>query len=324
MIEITFLGTSAGLPTPTRNVSALAIQPSGSKDWMLFDCGEGTQHRLMETSLSPYHLSKIFITHLHGDHVYGLFGLLASRGMSRAQKPLALYGPAGLKKMVDTVMSLSQLNLPFGLDIREVEAGDRLTFEEVAVDVVALSHSITSYGYALTFPDRPGRFDVAKAKALGIPEGPLYARLKRGERVRLADGRVIDGRALVGPPIEGKKIAIGGDNDNPLLFSPYAPFDLMVHEATYTQLDFDNLERKFKHTTARMLGIAAEKMGVKSLIFTHISPRYDKKGVEALKKEIESFYDGEVIAAEDLMVLEVLTRQVFPNRRRDFSPVMQG
>ena len=304
MIEITFLGTSAGVPTPTRNVSALALKTDRSKAWMLFDCGEGTQHQLMKTHLSVFQLERIFITHLHGDHVYGLFGLLASRGMSRAENRLEIYGPAGLKKMVECVIKLSQLNLPFELVIHEIDAGSRLRFEGFAVDVVALSHSITSYGYVLTFDDRPGHLDVKKAKRLGIPQGPLYARLKRGETVRLEDGRRIDGHELVGPAIKGKKIAIGGDNDDPLLFAPYAPFDLMIHEATYTQADFDKLERKFKHTTAKNLGIAAQKMGVKTLIFTHISPRYDdEEGVEKLMAEIQAHYDGNVIAANDLMKL---------------------
>ena len=304
MIKITFLGTSAGVPTPTRNVSALALQPSDSKRWMLFDCGEGTQHRLMQTSLSPYHLERIFISHLHGDHVYGLFGLLASRGMSRAETPLDIYGPKGLQEMLGCVMRLSQLNLPFALRTHEVSAADRLTFDGFSVDVVALSHSITSFGYVLRFANRPGHFDVLKAKELGIPEGPLYGRLKRGERIELEGGRVIDGKDLVGPPSKGPVIAVGGDNDDPLLFAPYAPLDLLIHEATYTQEDFDRLERKFKHTTAKNLGIAAQKMGVNTLIFTHISPRYDEKGVEKLKKEIQTHFKGRVIAAKDLMEFE--------------------
>jgi ribonuclease Z len=302
MIELTFLGTSAGVPTRKRNVSALALRVRNEKEWMLFDCGEGTQHRIMQTPLSPYHLSRIFITHLHGDHVYGLFGLLASRGMTRVEAPLEVYGPEGLREMVECVMTHSQLNLPFDLRIFEIDERTALRFGGVRIDVVALSHSLPSYGFVLTFDDRPGRFDVRKAKALGIPEGPLYARLKRGESVTLPDGRTVEGETLVGPPIKGMRIAIGGDNDEPMRFAPYAPFDLMVHEATYTRKDFENLPRKFKHTTAEALAKAARQMGVKRLILTHISPRYDDDGrVAELLEEAEKHFDGEITIAYDFL-----------------------
>ena len=302
MHKITFLGTSAGIPTKNRNVSALALQLENSKEWMLFDCGEGTQHQLLKTSFSAYNLSRIFITHLHGDHVYGIFGLLASKGMQRAESPLEIYGPKGLKEMLETVMRLSQLNLPFDLEIFEISPQTSLRYDGFRLEVVELSHSITSYGFIMIFDDKPGRFDIEKARALGIPEGPLYAKLKQGETITLPDGRSIDGKSLVGKPEKGKRVALGGDNDNPLLFAPYAPFDLMIHEATYTQADFENLPRKFKHTTAMQLGLAAQKMGVKRLILTHISPRYDKNGrVSELLKETQKHFDGEVEVAYDFM-----------------------
>ena len=306
MTKITFLGTSAGVPTRTRNVSALALQPENSKEWMLFDCGEATQHRILQTSLSAYHLSRIFVTHLHGDHVYGLCGLLASKGMQRSQHPLEIYGPEGLEEMLLTVMRLSQLNLPFDLRIFEITPDHVLRFEGLRIDVVALSHSITSYGYVVTFDDRPGRFDVEKAQRLGIPEGPLYARLKRGETVTLPDGRSFHGEDFSGPAIPGKRIAIGGDNDEPTRFAPYAPYDLMIHEATYTQRDFDRLERKYRHTTARQLAEAAEEMGVKRLILNHISPRYDKDGrIAELLDEAKAHFSGEVEVAYDFMEVTV-------------------
>ncbi|WP_300368483.1 ribonuclease Z [Hydrogenimonas sp.] len=305
MHKITFLGTSAGVPTRTRNVSAIALQLENRKEWMLFDCGEGTQHQIMKTSLSAYNLSRVFITHLHGDHVYGLCGLLASKGMQRSESSLEIYGPAGIRELLGSVMRLSQLNLPFDLKIFEISEGTLLRYEGFRIDVVKLSHSITTYGFVVTFDDKPGHFDIAKAKRLGIPEGPIYAKLKRGETVTLADGRSIDGNTLVGKPTQGKRIVIGGDNDNPLLFSPYAPFDLMIHEATYTQNDFDNLPRKFMHTTAKQLAEAAQQMGVKRLILNHISPRYDKDGrIVELLNEAKSCFDGPVEAAYDFMQIE--------------------
>ncbi|WP_201353153.1 ribonuclease Z [Hydrogenimonas urashimensis] len=306
MHTITFLGTSAGVPTRTRNVSALALQLENSKEWMLFDCGEGTQHRIMNTSLSAYHLSRIFITHLHGDHVYGLCGLLASKGMQRCESALEIYGPPGLRELLENVMHLSQLNLPFDLKIFEISEGTLLRYEGFKIDVVALSHSIVSFGFVISFDDRPGHFDAEKARSLGIPEGPLFARLKRGESITLPDGSTIEGSTLVGPPTRGKRIVIGGDNDAPLLFAPYAPFDLMIHEATYTQADFDRLPRKFLHTTAKQLSLAAEQMGVDHLILNHISPRYDKNDrISELLDEAKRYFSGKVDIAYDFMQIGV-------------------
>jgi len=306
MNKIIFLGTSAGVPTRFRNVSALALQPENSKAWILFDCGEGTQHQILKSPLSAYNLSTIFITHLHGDHIYGLPGLLASRGMVQAQTPLEIYGPKGLKEIIETVMHHSQLHLPFDLKIIEVSKDMRIDLGQLTIDVVELSHSIPSYGYVVTFADKPGKFDVAKAKALGVPEGPLYAKLKRGETITLPDGRSIDGTLLIGEPQKGKRIVIGGDNDTPLLFEKFAPFDLMIHEATYTQYDFDHLPRKFQHTTAKALAQAAQQMGVSWLILNHISPRYDKDGrIVELVEEAKCHFDGKVDVAYDLWQIEI-------------------
>jgi len=305
-MTFTFLGTSAGSPTRTRNLSALAMQLRNGREWILFDCGEGTQYRLMQTPLSPFHLSKIFITHLHGDHLYGLFGLLASRGLQGARKPLILYGPSGLEELLSTLLRLSQLNLPYELEVVELREGRCGRFGTVDIEAVRLSHSIPTYGFVLDEAPRPGRFDVDAARRLGVPEGPLFGRLKRQEAITLPDGRRIDGRKLVGKPKRGKKVIVGGDNDTPLLFSPLGDSaDLMIHEATYTQRDFDRLERNERncmHSTARSVAEAAKRMGVKKLILTHISPRYDtRQSVLQLLEEAKRHFDGEVEVAYDLM-----------------------
>ena len=305
-MQLTFLGTSAGVPTRKRNVSGLALRPRESSGWLLFDCGEATQHQIMKSPLSLYRLERIFITHLHGDHTYGLFGLMASRGMLRAETPLEIYGPPGLREMIDRVMRLSQLNLPFELTIVELQGDEILDFGAYRIETVTLSHSITCYGYVLVEAERPGRFDPLKARTLEIPEGPLYRRLQQGESVTLPDGRLIAPRDVMGPPRPGKRVIIGGDNDRPELFAPFGAVDLMIHEATYTQRDFDRLPRKFKHTTARQLGITAEAMGVKSLIATHISARYDsEERLIELLDEIKAHYHGEAAIAYDLMEVRI-------------------
>ncbi|WP_457607998.1 ribonuclease Z [Nitratifractor sp.] len=303
-MELTFLGTSAGIPTRDRNVSALALRPRQSAGWLLFDCGEATQHQVMRSSLSLYRLEKIFITHLHGDHVYGLFGLLASRGMLMAEAPLEIYGPAGLSTLLEKVMDASQLHLPFEIELHEVSGGERLTFPGYRIETVPLSHSIECYGYVYIEDPLPGRFDPERARALGIPEGPLYGRLQRGETVTLPDGRRVESSDILGPPRPGKRVVIGGDNDRPELFAPYGAVDLMIHEATYTQRDFDHLPRKFKHSTARQLGIAARDMGVRSLIATHISPRYDsEERLRELLDELHAHYHGPVTIAHDFLTV---------------------
>ncbi|WP_457598604.1 ribonuclease Z [Hydrogenimonas sp.] len=306
-MTFTFLGTSAGAPTRTRNVSALALQLQNSREWALFDCGEGTQYRLMQTPLSSFNLAKIYITHLHGDHLYGLFGLLASRGLQRAERPLQIFGPPGISKVLEVVLRLSQLNLPFDLEVIELKEGACGRFGDLQIDAVGLSHSIETYGFVLSEAPRPGRFDAEAARRLGIPEGPLFGRLKRGETITLPDGRTIDGRRLVGAPKRGRKAIVGGDNDTPLLFSPLGDAaDLMIHEATYTQRDFEQLPRKFMHSTARSVAVAASNMGIKKLILTHISPRYDTEArVSELLEEAKRHFDGEVEVAYDLMRVEV-------------------
>ena len=305
-MELTFLGTSAGVPTRHRNVSALALRPRQSSDWLLFDCGEATQHQIMKTPLSLYHLRRIFITHLHGDHVYGLFGLLASRGMLLCEGPLEIYGPAGLKEMLRTVMDLSQLRLPYELTVREISANLILEFDKYRIETVALSHSITCYGYVYTESDRPGRFDPEKARKLGIPEGPLFGRLQRGERITLPDGRWVESQDVMGAPRAGRRVLIGGDNDRPELFAPYSGADLMIHEATYLQKDFNRLPRKFMHTTARQLGKAAAEMKIKHLAATHFSARYDsEEKMTEIEREIRENYRGELTLASDLMRIEL-------------------
>jgi len=304
-MELIFLGTSAGVPTRERNVSAVALRPEQRRGWYLFDCGEGTQHRILRSELSLYRLEKIFVTHLHGDHIYGIFGLLASRGMLMADSPLEIYGPPGLRELLEVVLRISRLRLPFELAVRELKGEERLEFEAFSLRVLPLSHSITSYGYCCIEPERSGHFLPERARGLGIPEGPLWGRLKGGEPVTV-EGKAITPEMVMGPSRPGRRIAIAGDNDRPELFASCAPLDMLVHEATYLQEDFDRLPRKFKHTTALQLGKAASSIGVRHLVATHFSPRYDTQGdLRRIEKEIRENYEGKLTLAEDLMKLKL-------------------
>lgn len=211
-MELLFLGTSAGVPTRTRNMTSIVLnlqQPTMAEMW-LFDCGEGTQHQFLRTACHPGKLNKIFITHLHGDHLFGLPGLLCSRSMQGNTLPLTLYGPKGLKEFVETALRLSGSWTDYPLTIVEVEPG--LVFDEAGFRVTAwpLNHPVECYGYRIEQHDKPGTLDAARLIAEGVPPGPLFHRLKQGLTVEL-DGRMIDGSRYLGPATPGKKLAIFGD-----------------------------------------------------------------------------------------------------------------
>src|SRR5438067_2008453 len=266
-MKLTFLGTSAGAPTLSRNVSGLALQlPQSSTTW-LFDCGEGTQHPILRTPISPSKLDRVFITHLHGDHLFGLLGLLATRSAQvEAQAGITLAGPHGLAEFVRCGLQVSRTQLGYPVAFETVRAGWRAEAEDVSVECAPLDHRVETYGYAVVEKDKTGHFDVDRARALGIPPGPLYGRLKNGEAVTLPDGRVIDGTELIGPPIPGRKVVVCGDTAYTRRAVELArDADVLVHEATYSRED-EALALRSQHATAAMAARIAWEAGVKLLI----------------------------------------------------------
>src|SRR2546423_4050151 len=264
-MRITFLGTSSGVPTKARNVSAVALKlPQRGECW-LFDCGEATQHQIQHTDLRISQLRRIFITHLHGDHLYGLMGLLATCGMAGHAQPIDIYGPAGLDEYVRVSAQLSRLRLAEHVQVRIVEPGVIYEDEEFAVSCQPLRHRVPAFGYRVTEKDRPGRFNVERAAELNIPPGPLYGRLKRGETITLADGRTIDGAELCAPPERGRAFAYCTDTtfcENSIELARAA--DALVHEATFVAEDED-LARQSMHSTAVMAAEVARQARVRQL-----------------------------------------------------------
>ncbi|HEX7956543.1 MAG TPA: MBL fold metallo-hydrolase, partial [Pyrinomonadaceae bacterium] len=180
-MRITFLGTSAGVPTRARNVSCVALRlPQRGEVW-LFDCGEGTQHQLLRSDLNLSQVSRIFITHMHGDHMLGLMGLLATCGMTAHASGIDVYGPRPLGDYVREVSRRTQFQASYPLTVSEVAEGPVYEDEEYAVTCAPLRHRLPAFGYRVTEKERPGHFDVERARAEGIPPGPLYGKLKRGE-----------------------------------------------------------------------------------------------------------------------------------------------
>ncbi len=308
-MKLQFLGTSAGTPTRLRNVTALALGFEGRGDWYLFDCGEATQHQLQKSAFSLGRLSKIFITHLHGDHIFGLPGLLTSRSMAGgATKPIHVYGPKGIREFIETSLRLSASHVTYPLDITEfTKPGEVYTDARDTVETVRLSHDIPSFAYVVREAALPGRFDMAKAKAAGVPSGPLLGRLHKGETVTMDDGTELKGGEFSGPPRPGRTVIIGGDNDDPaLLGDALTTADLFIHEATLTEPVKAGLSFQSRHSTAADVAKAASAADLGNLILTHISPRYGfdptERGLSVadLENEARAHFDGTLHLARDL------------------------
>ena len=283
-MKITFLGTSGGVPTRARNVTCIALQPSerqGGAPLFLFDCGEGTQHQFLRAPhLKLNQVERIFFTHLHGDHLYGLPGLLASRALAdNAETPVTLHGPRALADYFRGVAAATGArNFGGASEPQAVRPGVVYEDDYLCVECAPVQHGIEAYAYAVTERDEPGRFDVEKARALGIPPGPLYGRLKAGETITLEDGRIVAGRDLTGPTRPGPKFVFSGDTIySPRLVELAQGADVLVHEATFAHADVPLAERAL-HSTSVMAARVAQEAGVRTLFLTHFSPRYEGGG----------------------------------------------
>ncbi len=300
-----------------RNVTGLVLRRGAT--WDLFDCGEATQHQILRTSLSISKLRRVFISHLHGDHCFGLFGLLGSRSMDGCTEPLTVFGPKGLKPMVETVLELSDTHLNFPLEIRELsEHGERLVEDSSrlggeTIDALPLSHRVTSFGWHIVEADRPGVLDAAAARAAGVPEGPLFGALQRGEAVEVDGGWKVQPKDVLGPTRRGRRLVIGGDNNAPsALFERTGGADLAVHEATFTESVLAKMPNDRGHSTAARVAHAATTHGVRSLVLTHFSARYGAKGssgqsIDEVRDEARQHFAGPLHLAEDFDRVVVAT-----------------
>lgn len=312
-MQLTFLGTSAGKPTKERNVSAIGLEFEQDNKWYLFDCGEATQHQILRSRLSIGKLDAIFITHLHGDHYYGLPGLLSSKKLDTAFRPLRIYGPKGLKKFLACMLDISVENLGYELSIIEFEAEVSYRFDRFSLKILPLVHSIESFAFYIKEDAITNKINEKKLRSIGLEPSRLYGELQRGNPVNYK-GQILEPKAYMLDPIPGRKLIIAGDNSRPDVLGPYLEdLDLLVHECTYTQEAYDHLAVKVLHTTAKSLGETVEKYHVKNLIATHINPRYNTKSttdVDLIYDEIKSTYKGRVFIAKDLDVYD-LSREGF-------------
>ncbi|MCS5450729.1 ribonuclease BN [Enterobacter huaxiensis] len=293
-MELIFLGTSAGVPTRTRNVTAILLDlqhPTRGGLW-LFDCGEGTQHQLLRTVYNPGKLDKIFITHLHGDHIFGLPGLLCSRSMAGIAHPLTIYGPKGIAEFVETTLRLSGSWTDYPLEVIEIAEGQVFDDGVYTVSAWPLNHPVECYGYRIEEHDKPGALNAAALMADGVKPGPMFQRLKLGETITLDDGRVVNGQDYLSAPQPGKKLAIFGDTapcPSALLLAQGV--DVMVHEATL-ETAMEEKANGRGHSSTRQAARLAREAGVGKLIVTHVSSRYDVRGCESLLAECREVFSA--------------------------------
>ena len=347
MLKLTFLGTSAGVPTKQRNVTALAIeclnphasgsskgnqphsnsQNKKSRPWLLIDCGEGTQQQLLHTKLSLRQLTAICITHVHGDHCYGLPGLLASAAMSGRREPLTLIAPKAISALLDAFILHTELYLPFTLNFVSIE--DLLSQEvnvnkgkvkidldnhhQLMIEIYPLSHRVPSHGFGITQTISRRTLNTGKLIADGVPASALWGKLQQGENVITEDGQHLHSADYVHDDVQRTKVVIAGDNDTPeCLSEAVMDADLLVHEATYTHEvmmaiqarnpDFDPM-----HSSAHIVGTFAQKMSLKNIILTHFSARYqsfdnpdsETPNMAYIRLDAQSVYQGNIWLAED-------------------------
>ncbi|MGY3766435.1 ribonuclease Z [Vagococcus vulneris] len=303
-MELEFLGTGAGVPSKQRNVTSIALKMLDERNevW-LFDCGEGTQQQILNTTIRPRKIEKIFITHLHGDHIFGLPGLISSRSFQGGEDPLEIYGPKGIKQFVLTSLKVSDSHLKYPIKFIEIETtGLIFKDEKVKVYCEELDHRIKCYGYRIVEADFQGELQVEKLKELAIPSGPIYKKIKDGEIVTLEDGRVINGVDFIGQPKKGRIVTILGDtrlHKNCFVLAQNA--DVLVHESTFNKSEAKLAKNYFHSTTAQAAQVAKES-NCKRLLLTHISSRYLGKALYDLQGEaMEIFKNSKVVKDFDII-----------------------
>jgi len=302
-LKVVFLGTSGSMPTPERGSSAIAL--IRGREVILFDCGEGAQRQMVAAHIGITRPKKIMVTHLHGDHVLGIPGLLQSMTLQGREDPLDIYGPVGTAAYVQAFTST--LGGPgFKVTIYEVQGpGVVYDSKEYRIEAVRADHSMEAWSYALVEYPRPGRFHPERARSLGVPEGFLWKRLQDGGGVD-AGGRVVHPSEVMEPPRPGRKVVYSGDTRPSEGLAELAEgADLLIHEATFDEI---LVERAVEdgHSTARQAAEVASKARAKRLILTHISSRYPEPAL--LELEAKAIFP-ETIAARDLMVVEVPLRE---------------
>ncbi len=297
-MEITFLGTSSAVHSYERNHPSIILKAFG--EVMMFDCGEGTQRQLIYAKISPMKISKIFLTHYHGDHILGLPGLLQSMNFRGREKKLIIYGPRGLNALKDAIFSLGYCKIEFPIEFVEIDSGIVEQTDEYVITSQNVNHFVPCLAYSIEELKKP-RFLREKAIELGVPVGPDFGRLHNGEEVEI-NGKIIKPEQVLGPPRKGMKISYSGDT-TPCeeMIELAKDSDLLIHESTYIREDSDKAEENY-HSTSADAALIAKKSNSKRLILTHISTRYQDTN-QLIKEALEIFENAEI--AKDLKKIEL-------------------
>jgi len=300
-LQVIFLGTAGSIPTTQRALPAIAIRREN--ELILFDCGEGAQRQMIRAKVGFHKKTKILITHMHGDHVLGLPGLLQTMALLGREQELEIYGPTGIQAFINAIEETVQFTRTFPMNIKEItEEGPICEEREYVIQAAKASHVIDAFAYALVEKPRPGRFQKEKARRLGVPKGPLWSKLQHGDSIELPSKKTVKPEDVLGKPRAGRKVVYTGDT-RPVkaLITLAKGADLLIHEATLG----DELKDRAVvdgHSTPSEAAKTAKRANVKRLILTHISARY--KSSEALLKEARKiFKDSDV--AEDFMRIEL-------------------
>lgn len=314
-MRLCFLGTSSGAPTRARNVTALAVAPRMGKQWCLVDCGEATQHQLLRAGwrprLSTSQLDVICITHVHGDHCFGLPGLLSNAAVSGRTRPLTLFAPAAIEAFVNTALEVSDTRLPYRIDFVAVEPLQPLEADDFLIEPFPLSHRVPSFAYRFTSRERDRTMDTEALVAAGVPRGPAWGALQRGEAVCLPDGRVLEPDDYLVPE-RRQRVVIAGDNDSPeLLADACRGASVLVHEATYTDDLLNERRARWQHSSALQVARFAASAGLPNLVLTHFSSRFQHeperggRSIEEVRREAAEVYAGNLFLAEDLQAYQL-------------------
>ncbi|HEL0066050.1 TPA: ribonuclease Z [Streptococcus equi subsp. zooepidemicus] len=297
-MELQFLGTGAGQPAKHRNVSSLVLKllDEINEVWM-FDCGEGTQRQILETTIKPRKIKKIFITHLHGDHIFGLPGFLSSRAFqaSEEQTDLDIYGPVGIKAYVTNSIRISGSKLPYQIhyhEFDETSMGKILETDKFTVYAERLAHTIFCMGYRVVQKDLEGTLDADALRAAGVPFGPLFGKVKNGQNIELEDGTRIFAKDFISEPKKGKIITIIGDTRKTSASVRLArDADVLVHESTYGKGD-ERMARNHGHSTNMQAAQIARDAGAKRLLLNHVSARFLGRDCRQMEKDAATIFEN--------------------------------
>lgn len=297
---MTFLGTASAIPTKTRNHSSIVLKIYDRT--VLFDCGEGTQKQIMEAQVSPMKIDDIYITHLHGDHILGLPGIIQSLAFRGRTRPLNIYGPKGISDLINHIKLLGYFTISYEIIVHEIIDDDVVIYEQnnFLIKAMKMKHTVTNYAYKIEEIKQP-KFLRPKAIELGIPPGPLFGKLQAGTPVTV-DGKTILPEQVLGPPRVGVKLVYSGDTipqEKMIYFAE--DVNVLIHEATFSK-EFQDKAIENGHTIAEDAALIAKNANVEQLILTHLSNRYTTS--ESLEKEAKSIFDNTVYA-EDMMTVIV-------------------